>query len=60
MSRLIGLALPFLLAAVAAVAPALAQTPPNVLVVGQVAEPTSLDPHTVTPTNEVVRHAVSE
>lgn len=29
-----------------------AQTPPNVLVVGQIAEPKSLDPHTVTATND--------
>ncbi|QLF71493.1 ABC transporter substrate-binding protein (plasmid) [Peteryoungia desertarenae] len=29
-----------------------AQTPPNVLVVGQIAEPQSLDPHTVTATND--------
>ncbi|MFN7225547.1 MAG: ABC transporter substrate-binding protein, partial [Paracoccaceae bacterium] len=32
--------------------PASAQTPPNVLVVGQIAEPKSLDPHTVTATND--------
>ncbi|RDL47279.1 Heme-binding protein A [Ensifer sp. M14] len=32
--------------------PAAAQTPPNVLVVGQIAEPQSLDPHTVTATND--------
>ncbi len=31
---------------------ALAQTPPNVLIVGQIAEPQSLDPHTVTATND--------
>ncbi len=29
-----------------------AQTPPNVLVVGQIAEPQSLDPHTVTAAND--------
>jgi len=29
-----------------------AQTPPNVLVVGQIAEPKSLDPHTVTAVND--------
>ncbi len=29
-----------------------AQTPPNVLIVGQIAEPQSLDPHTVTATND--------
>lgn len=40
-------------AALALVAPAaLAQTPPNVLIVGQIAEPQSLDPHTVTATND--------
>lgn len=32
--------------------PTVAQTPPNVLVVGQIAEPKSLDPHTVTATND--------
>ncbi|MCR4265881.1 ABC transporter substrate-binding protein [Nitratireductor sp. ZSWI3] len=32
--------------------PALAQTPPNVLVVGQIAEPKSLDPHAVTAVND--------
>ncbi len=32
--------------------PAAAQTPPDVLVVGQIAEPQSLDPHTVTATND--------
>ena len=31
---------------------AVAQTPPNVLVVGQIAEPKSLDPHTVTAVND--------
>lgn len=31
---------------------AAAQTPPNVLVVGQIAEPKSLDPHTVTAVND--------
>ena len=36
----------------AAALPAAAQTPPNVLVVGQIAEPQSLDPHTVTATND--------
>ncbi|WP_299618963.1 ABC transporter substrate-binding protein [Pelagibius sp.] len=41
------------LAAVALAAPAaLAQTPPNVLVVGQIAEPKSLDPHAVTAVND--------
>ncbi len=33
-------------------APANAQTPPNVLVVGQIAEPKSLDPHAVTAVND--------
>ncbi|MCV0393908.1 MAG: ABC transporter substrate-binding protein [Rhizobiaceae bacterium] len=33
-------------------APALSQTPPNVLVIGQIAEPKSLDPHAVTATND--------
>lgn len=33
-------------------APAVAQTPPNVLVVGQIAEPKSLDPATVTAVND--------
>jgi peptide/nickel transport system substrate-binding protein len=32
--------------------PVLAQTPPGVLVVGQIAEPQSLDPHAVTATND--------
>ena len=41
-----------LFAAAVAAAPASAQTPPNVLVVGQIAEPKSLDPHTVTATND--------
>jgi peptide/nickel transport system substrate-binding protein len=46
-----------LLAAVAAacafaMAPAAAQTPPEALVVGQIAEPQSLDPHAVTATND--------
>jgi peptide/nickel transport system substrate-binding protein len=31
---------------------AAAQTPPNVLIVGQIAEPKSLDPHAVTATND--------
>ncbi|MFN7104797.1 MAG: ABC transporter substrate-binding protein, partial [Pseudorhizobium sp.] len=39
-------------AAMIAAQPASAQTPPNVLVVGQIAEPKSLDPHTVTATND--------
>lgn len=32
--------------------PAQAQTPPNVLIVGQIAEPKSLDPHAVTAVND--------
>ncbi|MGF1609344.1 MAG: ABC transporter substrate-binding protein [Kiloniellales bacterium] len=42
------------LAVVAVLSPveAPAQTPPNVLVVGQIAEPKSLDPHTVTAVND--------
>lgn len=39
-------------AALAISAPAVAQTPPNVLVVGQIAEPKSLDPHAVTAVND--------
>ncbi|QYO78978.1 ABC transporter substrate-binding protein [Devosia salina] len=38
--------------ALALVAPASAQTPPNVLVVGQIAEPASLDPHVSTAAND--------
>jgi peptide/nickel transport system substrate-binding protein len=41
-----------LLATSALVAPAAAQTPPGVLVVGQIAEPQSLDPHAVTAVND--------
>ncbi len=45
---------PLLLAATALslVSPAWAQTPPNVLVVGQIAEPASLDPHVSTASND--------
>ncbi|MCP4381389.1 MAG: ABC transporter substrate-binding protein [Hyphomicrobiales bacterium] len=39
-------------AVLAVAAPSLAQTPPNVLVVGQIAEPKSLDPHAVTAVND--------
>lgn len=39
-------------AALSAAAPALAQTPPGVLVVAQIAEPQSLDPHAVTAVND--------
>jgi peptide/nickel transport system substrate-binding protein len=53
MRRLIGPILSLALAAAAAAGgAALAQTPPNVAVVGQVAEPRSLDPHAVTATND--------
>lgn len=38
--------------AMGAAMPALAQTPPNVLFVGQIAEPKSLDPHAVTAAND--------
>lgn len=41
-----------LLATSALIAPATAQTPPGVLVVGQIAEPQSLDPHAVTAVND--------
>ncbi len=40
------------LAALVAAAPAAAQTPPGVLVVAQIAEPQSLDPHAVTAVND--------
>jgi peptide/nickel transport system substrate-binding protein len=39
-------------ASLAFASPSLAQTPPNVLVVGQIAEPKSLDPHAVTAVND--------
>jgi peptide/nickel transport system substrate-binding protein len=39
-------------AAIGLFAPSQAQTPPNVLVVGQIAEPKSLDPHAVTAVND--------
>src|SRR5690606_33890506 len=32
--------------------PAMAQTPPNILVIGQIAEPASLDPHVSTASND--------
>ncbi len=41
-----------LLASSALTAPAQAQTPPGVLVVGQIAEPQALDPHAVTAVND--------
>ena len=40
------------IAAFGAALPATAQTPPGVLVVGQIAEPQALDPHTVTAVND--------
>ncbi len=53
MKRLLRAALGASLFALAALAgPALAQTPPDVLIVGQIAEPKSLDPHTVTAVND--------
>ena len=42
----------FVAAALAAAPLAQAQTPPGVLVVGQIAEPKSLDPHAVTAVND--------
>ena len=45
-------ALAFLTLGSAAGSAALAQTPPGVLVVGQIAEPKSLDPHAVTAVND--------
>lgn len=42
----------FALCAMVLTLPALAQTPPNVLIVGQIAEPKSLDPQAVTATND--------
>jgi peptide/nickel transport system substrate-binding protein len=50
MKRLLAAALTSISLLVAA--PAFAQTPPNVLVVGQIAEPKSLDPHAVTAVND--------
>lgn len=48
-----GIAFCFLaVTAFALVSPAQAQTPPNVLIVGQIAEPASLDPHVSTATND--------
>ena len=40
------------LVAGAVTSPAIAQTPPNVLIVGQIAEPKSLDPAAVTAVND--------
>ena len=50
MKRLLAAALTA--ASIAFGAPALAQTPPNVLIVGQIAEPKSLDPATDTAVND--------
>lgn len=47
-----GLAPLIVAAALAFAAPVAAQTPPNVLVVGQIAEPASLDPHVSTAAND--------
>ncbi|MBO0663061.1 ABC transporter substrate-binding protein [Jiella sp. MQZ9-1] len=46
------LAAAFALCALVMVGPATAQTPPNALIVGQIAEPKSLDPQAVTATND--------
>ena len=51
-SKWYGLAPLLAATALALVAPAAAQTPPNVLVVGQIAEPASLDPHVSTAAND--------
>ncbi|MBK5926758.1 ABC transporter substrate-binding protein [Rhodobaculum claviforme] len=50
--RAAGLLSAAFLATSALTAPALAQTPPSVLVVGQIAEPQALDPHAVTAVND--------
>lgn len=50
--RGLGLVTAALLASSALTMPVAAQTPPGVLVVGQVAEPQSLDPHAVTAVND--------
>ncbi|MGP9788591.1 ABC transporter substrate-binding protein [Roseinatronobacter sp. NSM] len=47
-----GVLIAALMASSALVAPAAAQTPPGVLVVGQIAEPQALDPHAVTAVND--------
>ncbi|MBZ8133182.1 ABC transporter substrate-binding protein [Afifella sp. IM 167] len=46
------LAAAFASLALAFASPVFAQTPPNVLIVGQIAEPKSLDPHAVTAVND--------
>ncbi len=50
--RTLGVTAGALLAFSALTAPALSQTPPGVLVVGQIAEPQALDPHAVTAVND--------
>jgi peptide/nickel transport system substrate-binding protein len=51
-----GVATAVFAAALAMAGPAAAQTPPNVLVVGQIAEPASLDPHVSTAANDFRIH----
>ncbi|GLQ57858.1 ABC transporter substrate-binding protein [Devosia nitrariae] len=51
-----GVASATLALALALAGPAAAQTPPNVLVVGQIAEPASLDPHVSTAANDFRIH----
>ncbi|WP_173934726.1 ABC transporter substrate-binding protein [Chelativorans sp. Marseille-P2723] len=46
------LAAAFSAALLAFISPASAQTPPNALIIGQIAEPQSLDPHAVTAVND--------
>lgn len=48
----LGMAAAAAFGALAAMTPAVAQTPPGVLIVGQIAEPKSLDPAAVTATND--------
>ncbi|GHA34585.1 ABC transporter substrate-binding protein [Devosia pacifica] len=51
-----GVALLAVASALALAGPANAQTPPNVLIVGQIAEPASLDPHVSTAANDFRIH----
>lgn len=51
-SKWYGLAPLLAATALALISPVAAQTPPNVLVVGQIAEPASLDPHVSTAAND--------
>ncbi|UYN99800.1 MAG: ABC transporter substrate-binding protein [Devosia sp.] len=51
-SKWYGLAPLLAATALALVSPVAAQTPPNVLIVGQIAEPASLDPHVSTAAND--------